>query len=466
MARQPGVGTSLASFELDVWRGQRNEHFLAMMRAGFWRPYVGALGFYAVVAVTMACAGQSLWRAGAVVAIALAHSVGFLYFRRRAIDPQHVEQAVAMANSKILVLMTLLTAITGGLASPMVVCLPILVLPSALVLGLGHTTRLLAILLTAFLILLAAVPVALTGPPLPQPHREILTILACLWAMSSVFIFTSRVIAATRAASDALGQLREERLSLAFSQLRRLQSVGAKVAHELKNPLAAVKGLVQLVARAPDSSERSCERLAVVQTEISRMETILHEYLSFARPLEDLSPQPVDVVEVAEGVAAVLSARADEGRVALAVSGAATRLQADPRRLKEALLNVVANAIDFTPAGGRVDVHVAPDAGGARVTVRDTGRGISPDDLPRVGTSFFTTRDTGTGLGVVLARNVVAQHGGRFELASEAGRGTTVTITLPPAPPPTSAPAVSHTGPEAKPPGESEAQSGTGTARR
>jgi len=162
----------------------------------------------------------------------------------------------------------------------------------------------------------------------------------------------------------------------------------------------------------------------------------------------------------------VLSARADQGRVALAVSGASTRVQADPRRLKEALLNVVANAIDFTPAGGRVDVHVAPDAGGARVIVRDTGRGISPDDLARVGTSFFTTRDTGTGLGVVLARNVVAQHGGRFELASEAGRGTTVTITLPPAPPPASAPAVSHTGPEAKPPGESEAQSGTGTARR
>jgi two-component system, NtrC family, sensor histidine kinase HydH len=451
---------------MDVWRGQRNEHFLAMMRAGFWRPYIGAIGFYTIVATTFACAGQALWRVGAVVAIAIAHSIGFLIFRRSAIDPQRVEQNVAMANSKILVLMTVLTAITGGLASPLVVCLPILVLPSALVLGLGRTTRVLAILLTGFLILLAAAPPALTGPPLPQPHREILTILACLWAISSVFIFTSRVIAATRAASDALGQLREERLSLAFSQLRRLQSVGAKVAHELKNPLAAVKGLVQLVARASDSSERSCERLAVVQGEISRMETILHEYLSFARPLEDLAPQPVDVVEVAEGVAAVLSGRADHGRVALAVSGASTRLQADPRRLKEALLNVVANAIDFTPVGGRVDVHVTPHEGGARVIVRDTGRGIAPDDLPRVGTSFFTTRDTGTGLGVVLARNVVAQHGGRFELASEAGRGTTVTITLPAAPPPSGAPAVAQPEPEAPPPAHREANHGTGTARR
>jgi two-component system, NtrC family, sensor histidine kinase HydH len=458
MARQPGVGTSLASFELDVWRGHRNQHFLQIMRAGFWRPYVGALSFYAAVAATMAAAGSSAWRVALVLTIALAHSIGFLMLRARAKDPQKVEQAVVVTNTKLLVTIAALTALSGGLASPVVVCLPILVLPSALVLGLGRTTRILALAVVAFLILLAVVPVEVTGPPLPHPHRECLTIIACVWAMMSVFIFTGRIIAATRAASDAIGQLREERLILALSQLRRLQSVGAKVAHELKNPLAAVKGLVQLVARAADS-ERSRERLDVVQSEISRMETILHEYLSFARPLEDLTPQSVDVAEVAEDVAAVLAGRADQSRVALAVNGPSVRLQADPRRLKEALLNLVANAIDFTPAGGRVDVEVAHHQGGARVVVRDTGCGITSDDLARVGTSFFTTRETGTGLGVVLARNVVRQHGGTFDLASEPGRGTTVTIQLPGAPPATGAPSI-HREPAA------EAQHGTGSARR
>ena len=470
MARQQSVGTSLASFEMDVWRGQRNQHFVETMRAGFWRPYVGSLSFYAVVAITMASAGTALWRVGAVVAIAMAQSIGFLLFRGWAKDPHRLEQAVVMANSKVLVMMSALTALSGGLASPLVVALPILVLPSALVVGLGRTTRILALSVAAFLVLLAAAPIELTGPPLPSPHREILTVVACVWAMMSIFIFTGRIIAATRAASDTLGELREERLAMALGQLRRLQSVGAKVAHELKNPLSAVKGLVQLVARAPADSDRSRERLTVVQGEISRMETILHEYLSFARPLEDLATQLVDVAQVAEDVAAVLAGRADQGKVELAVSGPSVRLQADPRRLKEALLNLVANAIDFTPAGGRVDVEIGRHEMGARVVVRDTGRGIAADDLARVGTSFFTTRETGTGLGVVLARNVVTQHGGSFHLASETGRGTTVTIQLPAAPPPTGGPAINREAAAERPTTERtdriEAQHGTGTAGR
>ena len=93
-----------------------------------------------------------------------------------------------------------------------------------------------------------------------------------------------------RATGESYACLREERLAEAEAQLRRLQSVGAKVAHELKNPLASIKGLCQLVARTPES-ERTQERLAVVASEIARMETILDEYLSFSRPLEDLKPR-------------------------------------------------------------------------------------------------------------------------------------------------------------------------------
>jgi two-component system sensor histidine kinase HydH len=355
-----------------------------------------------------------------------------------------------------------LVVLSGGLASPLVLCLPIMIVPSALMLGLGRTTRAMALAVAAFLILLIGAPSELTGPAMPAMHREVLTVMASMWAMMSVFIFTGRVSEATRAASDTLGLLREERLSLALGQIRRLQSVGAKVAHELKNPLAAVKGLVQLVARAPDG-DRSRERLDVVLGEISRMEVILHEYLSFARPLEDLVPQPVDVADVAEDVAAVLAGRADQGKVALSVAGPSIRLRADPRRLKEALLNLVANAIEFTPSGGRVDIEVAPDGrGGARIQVRDSGRGIAPDDLARVGTSFFTTRDTGTGLGVVLAKNVVAQHGGTFHLDSAPGRGTTVTIQLPSEPP--ASPVASTAG--AAPDTSRGAQHGPTPARR
>lgn len=235
-------------------------------------------------------------------------------------------------------------------------------------------------------------------------------------------------LAANRA-GDSYECLREERVVEAEAQLRRLQSVGAKVAHELKNPLASIKGLCQLVARAPES-ERTQERLAVVASEISRMETILNEYLSFSRPLEDLNAEAVDLTALARDVLDVLAGRADQAGVELSLEGPATRVQGDPRRLKEALINIVANAIEATPDGGRVQVRVR-NAGDITLEVKDTGRGIAPEDLERLGTSFFTTRPNGTGLGVVLAQGVITQHGGSLAYTSTVGHGTTATITLP-----------------------------------
>ncbi|MBA3460229.1 MAG: sensor histidine kinase [Deltaproteobacteria bacterium] len=224
--------------------------------------------------------------------------------------------------------------------------------------------------------------------------------------------------------------LREERVSEAIAQLRRLQSVGAKVAHELKNPLASIKGLCQLVARTPES-ERTQERLAVVASEISRMETILGEYLSFSRPLEDLKPVTLDLNALARDVLDVLAGRADQAGVTLDLDGSAAPVQGDPRRLKEALINLVSNAIEATPTGGRVVLRVRVASTGITLEVRDTGRGISAEDLERLGTSFFTTRPNGTGLGVVLAQGVINQHGGTLKYDSTVGHGTTATIHFP-----------------------------------
>jgi two-component system sensor histidine kinase HydH len=98
---------------------------------------------------------------------------------------------------------------------------------------------------------------------------------------------------------------------------------------------------------------------------------------------------------------------------------------------KEALLNLVSNAIEATPPGGEVVVEVRSCAGQAEIVVRDTGRGMPPETLRRLGTPFFTTREDGIGLGVLLARSVIALHGGSLFYESEPGRGTTVRATLP-----------------------------------
>lgn len=164
------------------------------------------------------------------------------------------------------------------------------------------------------------------------------------------------------------------------------------------------------------------------------METILGEYLSFSRPLEDLKPESVDLTAIAKDVIDVLAGRADQAGVGLALAGNEARAQGDPRRLKEALINLVSNAIEATPDGGAVALRVARTPATVTLEVADTGRGISTEDLDRLGTSFFTTRPGGTGLGVVLAQSVITQHGGTLHYASHLGRGTTATITLPVAP--------------------------------
>jgi signal transduction histidine kinase len=277
---------------------------------------------------------------------------------------------------------------------------------------------------------MACLPQVVVGPLLPSAYYVPALIINLGWNLVLLHTMVAKMTRAASKAGESMACLREERLSDAEAQLRRLQSVGAKVAHELKNPLASIKGLCQLVARTPES-ERTQERLAVVASEISRMETILNEYLSFSRPLEDLSPATLDLTAIARDVLDVLAGRADQAGITMSLDGGVTRVHGDSRRLKEALINLVSNAIEATPNGGTVALRLRNGGGAATLEVRDSGRGISADDLERLGTSFFTTRPNGTGLGVVLAQGVINQHGGTLQYKSTVGQGTTATIVLP-----------------------------------
>ena len=204
---------------------------------------------------------------------------------------------------------------------------------------------------------------------------------------------------------------------------------GFELAHELKNPLAAVKALVQLGLRNP--AERAAHaRLAVLQEEVARVEEILQGYLSSPRPPPSPAAACVRLGPIVSDALSALSARAEGARVRLSSLGDAC-VQGDPRRLRGALLNLVANGIEATPPGGEVAVEVRTAAEQIEIVVRDTGLGMAPETLQRVGTPFFTTRAGGTGLGVALARSVIALHGGSVRYESAPGKGTTVRATLP-----------------------------------
>jgi signal transduction histidine kinase len=204
---------------------------------------------------------------------------------------------------------------------------------------------------------------------------------------------------------------------------------GLDLAHELKNPLCAVEALVQLGLRNPaESASRS--RLALLEREITRMQELMQGLLSSGRAQERGTAERVRLGSVVSDTLLALSARADAARVRLSARGDAF-VEGDPRLLGGALLNLVANGIEATPPGGEMWVEVRPAAGRAEIVVRDTGRGMPPETLLRIGTPFFTTREEGSGLGVAFARSVFARHGGDLGYESEPGRGTIARATLP-----------------------------------
>ena len=413
-----------------VWRNTRDEFFVREAQKTSRLMIVTGMVSFSAQMLILIHGGYPMWRVLVALGIYAGFVVGHKLLLHRKPELKRVEHSFIKMNVMSQLFVVALAGVTGGAHSPFLPGTLFPAIVSLLFFGPQPVSRWIALGNGLFIIAMVSLPLAVVGPTLGHVHYSVAIILNLGWNLFMLHTLVgklSMIACLTNAEYDCL---REERLGDAEEQLRRLQSVGAKVAHELKNPLASIKGLCQLVSRSPES-ERTQERLTVVASEISRMETILREYLSFSRPLEDLKPQKLDVTDLSRDVLEVLAGRADTSGVSLSLDGAGTRVEGDPRRLKEALINLVSNAIEATSNGGAVMLRVRNGGPEAVVEVEDTGRGISVEDLARLGTSFFTTRPNGTGLGVVLAQSVITQHGGTLTYTSTVGRGTIATIRLP-----------------------------------
>jgi signal transduction histidine kinase len=231
-----------------------------------------------------------------------------------------------------------------------------------------------------------------------------------------------------------LASRREELCSESQDRTRALESIAARMAHEVKNPLAAIKGLSAHMARNA-TDPKVAERLAIVASEADRLKEIVDGFLSFSRGLDEMKVAPMRPYELAHELSVLLEVRAAEAGVTLEVTGnQQLELNADRRKLRQVLLNLVLNAIQASPR----DRTVWIDVGGSRcglegacMRVIDQGAGMSPEVLERIKRPYYTTREGGTGLGVVVARALVEQHGGVLTYESKPGKGTTVIIELP-----------------------------------
>jgi signal transduction histidine kinase len=320
-------------------------------------------------------------------------------------------------------------AASGGPRSPLVPLLlaPVGVAFAAFGRGRGNTVLLLAVL--AGLAVLSYMPEGTPWPAIPGPQAAVMTLASVAVALVLLWIGVTGLTDAYRRSGEILDRARGAALDAMTDRMRGAEALGARVAHEIRNPLTAIKGLVQLLARG-EHDERDRRRLEVTLAEVARVEEILGAYLSFARPLDELRPAPLAPAELLHDLAALLEARAARVRLVVDADPSLT-IVGDRRRLQEALLNLASNALEAMPGGGTLTLRARARDGGAQLEVIDDGAGMSAEQLARLGTPFVTSRAGGTGLGVVLARAVIGQHGGSMEHISAPGSGTRVIIELP-----------------------------------
>jgi two-component system sensor histidine kinase HydH len=222
---------------------------------------------------------------------------------------------------------------------------------------------------------------------------------------------------------------RDQVLEMHAEHNRTLTALTGELAHELKNPLASVKGLAALVRRSAEGKAE--ERLGVLGREADRMQSILDELLNFSRPLVPLAMEPVDLHGLAVDVAELHEATALDRRVTLVVEGDAVPLTCDPRKIRQVLINLVQNALDASPPGGTVTVRVTERGRRAMVRVRDEGPGLSAEVADQLFEPGTTTKAGGSGLGLVVARSLARQHGGELLLANHAEGGCLAELTVP-----------------------------------
>jgi signal transduction histidine kinase len=210
----------------------------------------------------------------------------------------------------------------------------------------------------------------------------------------------------------------------------------ADVAHELRTPLAVVRG--NLEAMLDGVYPRDDTHLVPILEETAHMTRLLDDLrtlsLAEAGTLR-LHREPTDLTALIADVAAAFSARATAAGIALLAPAASLPdLDVDSLRVREVLENLIANALRYTPNGGsiRIDAAPTPTAGTVAISVADTGTGIAPDQLPHIFERFTKSADSGgSGLGLAIARRLVEAHGGEIQAESTPGRGTTIRFTLP-----------------------------------
>jgi two-component system sensor histidine kinase HydH len=246
--------------------------------------------------------------------------------------------------------------------------------------------------------------------------------------------------------SGAVVLLRDLRTLKALQQrverTERLAALGrlaAGVAHEIRNPLGAIRGLVQYFQATWKEHSEQRVYLDVILREVDRLNRVVSDLVEFARPREP-QREPHDLVEIVRHAVTLVQSdvRAKGIHIVHDLEERLPPLLVDRDLVLQALLNILLNAVEAMESGGELRIRLADSSGWVELAIHDTGRGIPPDHVERLFDPFFTTKPQGTGLGLAIAHSAIQVHEGEIIVTSTPGKGTTVTIRLPT--PPSAAP--------------------------
>jgi signal transduction histidine kinase len=245
----------------------------------------------------------------------------------------------------------------------------------------------------------------------------------------------------TRSFNHMVTSLKEIQTELLASEkLIAMGRLSAGVAHEIRNPLNAMKGAIVYLRRRRQEDHLAMEYTGIILEEIERLNRFVTEFLSFAR-----QPKPTRVRVNLNGlIKSVLNLYTEEFRqnhigLTLNLDPALPEIAVDPQQLEQVFINLLVNALHAMPDGGHLQIGTAigragqgsADATEALIGIADTGSGITETQLESIFEPFFSTKACGTGLGLPISRGIIEAHRGRLRVSSTAGRGTTVQIALP-----------------------------------
>jgi signal transduction histidine kinase len=218
-------------------------------------------------------------------------------------------------------------------------------------------------------------------------------------------------------------------------RLSALGNMAATIAHEVRNPLNAISmGLQRLkVEFPPTGDQEDYSRLTeLVLGEVHRLNSIVEQFLSLARPLE-IKPEELSVQDVLNELATLVEGEAQRSKVQIRVVAPLTLppLKADPEYLRQSLLNLILNGLQAMPEGGTLTLEAKKSNGNFLISVTDTGTGIAPEHRSRIFEPYFTTKAKGSGLGLAITRRIVEAHGGTVTVTNKADGGCRFLISLP-----------------------------------